>query len=356
MRKLDRYIVKTVAGSMFLVLVVVLSLDLLFGYIEELDDTEGGYSAIHALWYILMTLPRRIYDYLPLAAFIGCLIGMGALASSSELVVIRSAGVSLKRIVWAAMKPALALVVVGILLGEYVAPYFERIAQSQKVMARSGAANVAAATGLWHREDDSFMHFNAVQPDGMLVGISLFRYASKPSQHWLKEAVHARRAGYQGGHWILEDVVRTRLTPDGTERDELKTQRWDTELTPEVLSVLMVKPDNLSITGLYTYASYLNSEGLSADPYWMSFWKKTLQPVATAVLVLVAISFVFGPLRSVTMGFRVFTGIIVGLLFKYMQDLLGPMSTIYGFNPILATLVPILISAVLGGILIRRAG
>lgn len=353
MRKLDRYIVTTVAGSMLLVLVVVLSLDLLFGYIAELDDTEGDYQAFQALWYILLTLPRRIYDYLPLAAFIGCLIGMGALASSSELVVIRSAGVSLKRIIWAAMKPALALVVVGLLLGEYVAPQFEKLAQSQKVMAQSGDTNVAAATGFWHREEDSFMHFNAVQPDGTLVGVSLFSY---DQAHGLETAVHARRGTYDGSDWLLHDVVQTRLTEDRTERKTWDTLRWETELTPDVLSVLIVKPDNLAITGLYTYARYLNSQDLNADQYWMSFWKKSLQPLATAVLVLVAISFVFGPLRSVTMGFRVFTGIIVGLLFKYMQDLLGPMSTIYGFNPILATLVPILLSAILGAILIRRAG
>ncbi|QCF26336.1 LPS export ABC transporter permease LptG [Hydrocarboniclastica marina] len=352
MRKLDRYIVKTVAGAMALVLVVVLSLDLLFGYIAELDDTKGDYQALAALWYIVMTLPRRIYDYLPLAAFMGCLVGMGALASSSELVVIRAAGVSLKRIIWAAMKPALVLVVAGILLGEYVAPYFERLAQSDKVMAQSGSVNVAAADGFWHREEDSFMHFNAVQTDGSLVGISLFRY----DDQWLEEAIHARRGTYHGDHWVLHDVVRTRLTPEETQRDEEARYRWETDLTPEVLSVLIVKPDNLSISGLYTYGSYLDSQDLNADQYWMSFWKKVLQPVATSVLVLVAISFVFGPLRSVTMGFRVFTGIVVGLLFKYMQDLLGPMSTVFGFDPILATLTPIMISAILGAFLIRRAG
>lgn len=353
MRKLDRYIVTTVAGAMVLVLVVVLSLDLLFGYIAELDDTQGDYQALQALWYIILTLPRRIYDYLPLAAFIGCLTGMGALASSSELVVMRAAGISLKRIVWSAMKPALALVVVGLVLGEYVAPQFEKIAQSQKVMAQSGRVNVAAETGFWHREEDSFMHFNAVQPDGTLIGVSLFHYGG---EHWLEDALHAQRATYEDGNWLLHDVVRTRIALDGTERETAETLAWDTELTPEVLGVLIVKPDNLAITGLYTYATYLNSQGLNADQYWMSFWKKTLQPLATAVLVLVAISFVFGPLRSVTMGFRVFTGIVVGLLFKYMQDLLGPMSTIYGFDPILATLVPILASAVLGGVMIRRAG
>ena len=79
-------------------------------------------------------------------------------------------------------------------------------------------------------------------------------------------------------------------------------------------------------------------------------------PLGTAVMVLVAISFIFGPLRSVTMGFRVFTGLLVGLLFKYMQDFLGPMSLVYGFNPMLAVLVPIAVSAVAGGILMRRAG
>ncbi|KAA1173756.1 LPS export ABC transporter permease LptG [Marinobacter salinexigens] len=353
MRKIDGYVMRTVGGAMFLVMVVVLSLDLIFAFIGELEDTRNGYQTLEALWYVFLTLPRRIYDYLPLGAFMGCLVGLGSMASSSELTVIRAAGVSLKRIVWSAMKPALIVVMLGVVIGEYIAPPAERFAQSDKAVALGAGRNVAAASGVWHREGDIFIHLNAVQPNGVLHGVSLFRFND---QRELLSSSFASRAIYQGSYWQLENVRTTRIGEQGTEVVETPSQRWETGLSPSVLSVLIVKPENLSMSGLYTYASYLGEQDLDAAPYWLAFWKKTLMPLGTAVMVLVAISFIFGPLRSVTMGFRVFTGLMVGLLFKYMQDLLGPMSLVYGFNPVLAVFIPIAVNAVVGAILMRRAG
>lgn len=353
MRKIDGYVMRTVGGAMFLVMVVVLSLDLIFGFIAELEDTRNDYQTLEALWYVALTLPRRIYDYLPLGAFMGCLVGLGSMASSSELTVIRAAGVSLKRIVWSAMKPALVVVVLGVLIGEYVAPPAERLAQSEKAVALGAGSNVASATGVWHREGDVFIHLNAVQPNGVLHGVSLFRFNEERE---LLSSSFARRAIFQGDHWNLENVRTTRIEETGTKLVRDQSLRWETGLSPSVLSVLIVKPENLSMSGLFTYASYLEDQDLNASRYWLAFWKKTLMPLGTAVMVLVAISFIFGPLRSVTMGFRVFTGLLVGLLFKYMQDLLGPMSLVYGFNPMLAVLIPIAVNAVVGAILMRRAG
>lgn len=353
MRKVDRYVMRTVGGAMFLVMVVVLSLDLIFGFIAELDDARNDYQTLQALSYVFMTLPRRIYDFLPLGAFMGCLVGLGAMASSSELTVIRAAGVSIRRIVWSAMKPTLIVVVLGLLIGEYVAPPAERMAQSQKAVAQGAGQNIASASGVWHREGDVFMHLNAVQPNGVLHGVSLFRFNE---DRWMISATFAERAIHQGDHWLLQKVSTTSISEEETRQEKYQRVRWDTGLSPDVLSVLIVKPENLSMSGLYTYASYLDNQGLSSANYWLAFWKKTLMPLGTAVMVLVAISFVFGPLRSVTMGFRVFTGLIVGLLFKYMQDLLGPMSLVFGFNPVLAVLLPIAVSAVVGAMLMRRAG
>lgn len=353
MRKIDGYTMRTVGGAMFLVMVVVLSLDLIFAFIGELEDTRSEYDTLEALWYVLLTLPRRIYDYLPLGAFMGCLIGLGSMASSSELTVIRAAGVSLKRIVWSAMKPALVVVLLGVLIGEYVAPPAERYAQSQKAVALGAGKNVASAQGVWHREGNVFMHLNAVQPNGVLHGISLFRFSEDMQ---LESSSFAERGIYQGDYWSLEKVRTTHIEEDGTRLEKHQVLRWETGLSPQVLSVLIVKPENLSMSGLYTYASYLGEQDLNAANYWLAFWKKTLMPLGTAVMVLVAISFIFGPLRSVTMGFRVFTGLLVGLLFKYMQDLLGPMSVVYGFNPMLAVLIPIAVNAAVGAVLMRRAG
>jgi len=352
MRLLDGYIIRTVSASIVLVLMVVLALDFVFAYIAELDDARADYQALEALLFMLYTLPRRLYDFLPLAAFMGALIGLGQLANTSELVVIRAAGVSVGRIVWSAMKPTLAVVMIGLLVGDYVAPTTERIAQSNKTIARGGDA-AAAATGFWHREDDVFMRFSTVRPNGDLHGVSLFWF---DENHWLDRAVYAESAVYQEDHWLLQNVSVSSLTRVRVDQETMDTMRWEAELSPDVLSVLIVRPEHLPITGLYTYARYMESQDLNASDYWLAFWKKVMQPLATAAMVLLAISFVFGPLRSVTMGFRIFIGIIAGLAFKYTQDLLGPMSLVYGFNPILATAIPIVVAGVLGVLLLRRAG
>ncbi|OZG72510.1 LPS export ABC transporter permease LptG [Hahella sp. CCB-MM4] len=351
MRRLDRYIVSTVSSAMLLVLLVVLSLDLVFAFIAEMDELKNNYQVLQAIKYVGITIPRRIYDYLPLAAFIGSLVGLGVLANTSELTVMRAAGISVSRIVWSTMKPALAVVLLSLFIGEFIAPHTERIAQTQRALEQGAAESIASEQGIWHREGNIYMHFNAVEPKGVLHGVSLFEFNSA---HELVKSSFAKRALYQGDYWILQDLKETYIKDNETTRMDIVSRRWDTELSPAVLGVLIIKPEYLSIRGLYTYVNYLVAQELNANTYLMAFWKKVLQPVATGVLVLVAISFIFGPLRSVTMGFRVFCGIIVGLLFKYMQDLLGPASLVFGFNPILATLVPIIISGILGVILLKR--
>jgi lipopolysaccharide export system permease protein len=351
MRRIDRYIVSTVAASMLMVMAIVLSLDFLFAFIGEMDKLQNKYQLTDALLFILMTLPRRIYDYLPLGAFMGSLVGLGAMAKNSELIVIRAAGVSTGRIIISAMKPAVVVVCIGLVLGEFVSPYTEKIAQSQKAVMLGADSKVVSHKGLWHREGAVFMHFNAVEPNGVLHGISQHFYDKSKK---LTHSRFAKRAIYQREHWLLEGVTETKLLGNKTEVAYYPVQVWETELSPSVLSVLIVKPDNLSISGLYTYSEYLDEQDLSAAEYRIAFWKKVLQPISTGVLVLVAISFVFGPLRSVTMGFRVFSGVVVGLLFKYAQDLLGPSSLVFGFNPIYATIIPIAVCLLVGLWLLRR--
>ncbi len=353
MRRIDRYIVSTVASSMLLVMAVVLSLDFMFAYIGEMDELKSDYQVWEAFVFVLTTLPRRIYDYLPLGAFMGCLIGLGAFAKNSELVILRASGVSTLRIIFSVMKPAFAIVCFGMFLGEYVAPLTEKIAQSQRAVLQGAQANVAAQRGVWHREGDTFMHFNAVEPNGVLHGIALHQYDGGRN---LIASRFAKRGLYQRGEWVLQDLSETRFEGDRVLTSSRPFYVWETELTPSVLNVLIVKPENLSVSGLYTYSQYLQQQDLNASPYLLAFWKKLLQPLSTLALVLVAISFVFGPLRSVTMGFKVFCGVVVGLLFKYVQDLLGPTSLVFGFDPVLASLVPLLFCVMLGLILLRRAG
>ncbi|HDZ55972.1 MAG TPA: LPS export ABC transporter permease LptG [Pseudomonas xinjiangensis] len=353
MRQLDRYIGSSVLWSVLVVSLIVLGLDMLFAYIGELEDLEGEYDAVEALIYVVLTMPRRLYDLLPVAVLVGCLVGLGTLASNSELTVMRAAGVSVARIIGAVMKPLVFVMVGGVLLGEYAAPYSEGVAESRRAIA-VGSGEAIKSKGLWHREGNEFIHINAVQPDGMLRGITRYRF---DDERRLLEASFANRATVQGNDWLLQDVQFTRFLDSGnSEVGTLESLRWNAGLSPELLRVVLLEPDVLSLRGLWRYQNYLAEQELNNTAYWLSFWRKLLQPVTTATLVFVAISFIFGPLRSVTLGQRIFTGVLVGFSFRIVQDLLGPSSLVFGFSPLIAVVAPILVLVVMGILLMRRAG
>ncbi|CAN7474172.1 LPS export ABC transporter permease LptG [Pseudomonas sp. LjRoot71] len=353
MVKLDRYIGAQVFVAILGVLGIIVGLALLFAFIDELGDVEGGYSLLDASWYVLLTAPRRLYEMLPMAALIGCLIGLGSLASNSELTIMRAAGVSIGRIVWAVMKPMLVLMLVGVLIGEYLAPYTENQAQASRAMAQGGGEAQTAKRGLWHRQGQEYVHINAVQPNGVLFGVTRYRFDENKR---MLSASFARRAQYEGDHWQLEEVATTHFQERSSEVIKQDSERWDVELTPQLLGTVVLAPDALSITGLWGYIHYLAEQGLNNSQYWLSFWTKVLQPLVTAALVLMAISFIFGPLRSVTLGQRVFAGVLVGFVFRIAQDLLGPSSLVFGFSPLFAVLIPAGICALVGIWLLRRAG
>ncbi len=352
MRRLDRYVGKTVVTAILLVLAIIVGLDGIALFIDESDDISETYSFGQMALYVLLTLPGSLYEYIPFAALIGCMLGLGQLATSSELVVMRAAGVSIGRLTWLAMKPALLLAVLGFVLGEYLAPRTDQLAETQRAMAQNPGESFAGRHGVWNREGNTFLHFNAVQPRGGTVhGITLLQMDDKLR---MQSSLRARLATYHGDYWTMEDVVQTQFRSWETVREEHENLRWESGITPELLALVVVEPGQLTITDLYRYSRYLQQQGLDSEDYQLALWRKLLQPAAVGALVLVAISFIFGPLRDGTMGFRIFAGVIVGIVFQMSQDLLGPASMVFGFPPLYAALAPILLCLAAGLLLLSR--
>jgi len=351
MGKISLYVGRTVFLAILMVLVVVLSLDLIGTFIEEMGDLRGDYDLIEALMYILLRAPGRIYEYLPYASLIGCLAGLGILANASELVVMRAAGISVVRITWMVLKPVFIFIVLGLALGEYVTPYTDQLADSRRAVALGHQRALHTERGLWNREGDEFMYINAVQPDGVLHGITRYRF---DDQQHLQEASYAQSARHRNGDWREEGVSITRFTEEGTEVARYRERRWETALTPMLLNIIAMPPDGLSIRNLSYYIQYLEEQRLQSNEYRLAFWEKALQPLATISLVLIAISFIFGPLREVTMGQRIFTGVVFGIVFRLSQSLLGPSSLVFGFPPIIAVLIPIVVCFGIGFFLLSR--
>ena len=281
----DRYIGKSVLLAILAVLGIILGLATLFAFIDEMGSVSDTYTVMDVLSFVLLTAPRRMYDMLPMAALIGCLIGLGSLASNSELTIMRAAGVSIGRIVWAVMKPMLVLMVAGLLIGEYVAPATETMAQANRALAQGGGDAQSAKHGLWHRQGEEFIHINAVQPNGVLLGVTRYRFDKE--RHMLSSSF-AKRAQFDQDHWQLSDVATTVFHDRSTEVVKVPTERWDVLLSPQLLNTVVMAPDALSISGLWSYIHYLKEQGLNNGRYWLAFWVKVLQPLVTAALVLMA--------------------------------------------------------------------
>ena len=351
MNKITRYVSRTVFTAIALTLLVFLALDFIFGLISQLESVTEHYTAFEAFKYMLFTMPRRLYDYIPYSCLIGCLAGLGLLASSSELVIIRAAGVSVKRIAWMTLRPALVFILVALMLGEFVAPYSEQMADNRRHFLRYNGEQ-KAPQNMWNREGSEFMYVNAVLPNGVVYGLTRYHFND---QHQLESASFTRQATYQENYWQEEDVSITYLDEDAIHTEVIPARRWETNLTPNLFNILVVAPEDISLRNLHYYTNYLEKQNLTAGNYSLAFWQKILQPLATASLVLVAISFIFGPLRSVTMGQRIFTGVVFGIVFVLLQRLLGATSLVFGFPPSVAVMIPIVLCMTMGIYLLNRA-
>ena len=356
MKRLDRLVRNSMIQATAGAIIVIASLDMTFSLIDQIRDTNAGYATFDALVFVLWTVPASIYELLPFAALGGALIGLGVLASSNELVVMQSAGVSVGRIVYAVLKPTLAIMLLGLLLAEYIAPPLEREAQSNRAVLRSAGGTADFAQGAWYKTGDEFVHINAISPDGAaLIGVSRYR---TDGGRQLLAASFAESAEYVADaaepYWRLREVRESLLDGDRVATAGYNEQEWRVDLPPDLLGVLLVEPDQQSISGLYRMARFLAAEGLDSAPHFLAFWKKLLQPLATLALVLVAVFFVFGPLREATMGYRVFVALAVGLIFTIAQRIAEPVTLLFGLSPLLAAATPILLCAILGWSLLRR--
>ncbi len=353
MKVIDRYIVRTVISDTLSVLIALILLSSLFAFMDEAGDIgKGDYQLADALNFIILQVPARIYEYFPVSALIGGLIGIGQLASHSEIIVMRASGVSLKAISVAVLKGTISLMILVFLIGEFVSPTSSQLARQMQTSLISGGNLVKSSQGVWVKEDNNYVHIRIILPDGQLEGITRFQFLDKQLQTML----FAQTGRYQGdGKWLLKGVQQTFVSIDSVSSTRADFMYWETKLSPDKLGVVSLKPEDLNLQGLRDYNKYLIENGLDARRYQLAFWKKILQPLAVAVMMFLALSFISGPLRTVTVGARVVMGILVGFLFNMLSKVFGPVILVYDMPVILAASLPIILFGIIASVMLNKA-
>lgn len=352
MKLLDRYIGKTVLISTLVVMVVLLALFAFVSFAGELDKVgRGDYDASLAMQYTLLLLPRLAYQLFPIVVLLGAIIGLGTLASQSELIVVRAAGVSLNRIIWTVMKVGLLLLTLMLLVGEFVAPAAEFKAQSLRAEAISGQASFRSDKGLWARDGNSVIHIRDLISSDQVGRVSVYDF---DDNNRLQTVTTAGKASYEGDAWLLDQVLRSSVSEEGVKTSRLETQTWQSLLNPELVGVVTVKPDYLSAPGLYRYIEYLTDNRLDSNQYMLALWKKAVMPLTTLVMIFLAVPFVFGPLRSVGVGQRIFVGTLFGIGYFLADQTTGHLGLVYGLPPLMSVLVAPVLFFVIAAYMFKR--
>jgi lipopolysaccharide export system permease protein len=351
---LDRYIVRTILGFVFLVMGVVLILGALFVFIDQQDDIGvGHYTAIEALWYTLLNLPQQAFELLPITVLIGSLLGLGSLARGSELTVVRSTGISIVRLAGAALIAGVILLGVEVLLGEYLAPPLQVAAREEKAFAKYSNISFGGGGAAWVRDGNLILNVARQSGQRQFGSMQIFELSGDHRLLALGHAVNATAGADK--KWLLGDYTESRFTDDSVQAKAPGQRLLQSNVTAGFLGLAAQDPNTLTNRDLWKLIQYSRENSLEVSRYVFAFWSRIARTVAIVFAVLLAIPFVLGPLRSSGAGTRTLMGLLLGICFFLLQRLIESGTVVFDLNPLVLAWIPTAMLGMVTLLLLARA-
>lgn len=339
MKVYQRYFAKEIYAAVTLVLVAFLLLFAFFDLIHEMEDLgRGDYQLQHALLYVLLTLPGRVYELAPIAVLIGTLYALTLLARHSEITVLRASGLSTARILTELTRLGLLFVGLTFVFGEFVAPPAERVAQQLRLKALSSVVAQEFRSGLWIKDESSFVNVRTVLPDTRLQGVRIYEFDKNQVLRSISEAAEGEYL--PPDKWRLTGVVQTVIGQDRATVRRLPEAEWRSALNPDILGVLLVVPERMSVANLYRYIRHLKENQVKTQRYEIALWKKLIYPLAALVMMALAVPFAYLQDRMGAVSVKVFAGIMLGIAFHMLNGLFSNLGIINSWPPFFSAITP----------------
>ncbi len=351
MKILDRYLGRAVISGTLLTMAVLLPLIAFFLLADEVNELGEGYGFVDALAVAGLGLPRYTYQLFPIATLIGSLVGLGSLASHSELVAMRATGMSIARILFAALKAGMVLALLALALGEFVAPRTEQAAVQWRNDIKSGQVTMRTPQGLWARDGESYISIGEILPGASLRDIHIYEI---DSDRHLILATHADKAHYSEGQWLLSGISRSRISDSGVESQPLASTAWSSLLSPSLLRLVVVEPQALPVWDLARYVRHMTANGQDSGRYLTEMWTKITQPFLILTMILLSIPILFGSARSTGLGIRLFFGIMLGMAYYLVSRGFYFLAIYYGLAAWLAAILPLALFSLAAIGILRR--
>lgn len=339
MRIYRRYLAREVSAAILLVLAGFLAL---FGFFDTITEVKnvgvGTYQLHHAVAFVLLKMPGRIYELMPIAVLIGTLYALSTMARHSEITVFRVSGLSTGSLLLGLLQVAVFCALITFLIGEVVAPPAERAAQRLRLSQKGQTVGQDLRSGLWVKDERSFINVKVVLPDTRLRGIRIYDFDDSAK---LRSVTDALEGSYiPPASWRLSGVVRTNLRDDRAEVIQLPDQEWHSALNPDILAVLMVAPERMSLLHLSAYVKHLAENNQKTQRYDIALWKKVIYPLAALVMVALALPFGYTHNRVSGVSLKIFSGVMIGVFFYMLNGLFSSLGAINSWSPVVSAIAP----------------
>ena len=350
---IDRYIGRNTLQGFFLVLSLLVAL---FSFMEILiqikDIGKGSFQMPDAFGFVVLTIPKRVVDLMPVAALLGSIVALGLLADHQELTAMQAAGISVQRIALSVLGTSVVLMLAAIIMAEFVAPPLDQMARIQRSRAIYGNAMMMSKEGFWVRHGTAFVHVGRSLSSERAADIEVYELDESSR---LRQFISAAEAVILSGqNWQLRGIQAKTFSGDAVSAQSMDEYRLTSFLTPGQMALLQLPPDSLSLSDLWSYIRSLDERAQNSKAYALAFWQKICLPVSTGVMVLLSLTFIFGSTRTRNASQRIFAGMLTGVVFHLANQILGHLGLILNIPPILTTLVPVGFILALALRLLRR--
>ena len=337
---LQRYMTRNLMWTTLLALFVLISLFSFFTLIDQLEDTRGSYGTLEALVYVVLTMPRIAYELFPIAAVIGSMTVLGLMSRTNELEIIMTSGVSRFSLVLLMAKSSFFLVIFAVLIGEVLAPVSEERAQTLRSLALSENITLKTKYGFWIRDGNSYVNIRRVLSGNRIEDIYFYEFDNEYS---LRSSFHADSAEYSDGQWMMQNINESLVSDKKVESRNFNKAAWDSLINPDIINVVTVKPQYLTMLGLANYINYLKQNAQDPQFYEQALWVKLVKPFSIIAMILLAIPLVQAGSSKMAVGQRVFIGTMAGIVFHISNQISQNLGVVYQIPAVISVTAPTLI-------------
>ncbi len=341
MKILNEYLTRELVNSILLVMFALLAMFSFFDLIQQLESVgKGSYGIDKILFFVLLSAPGHVYEVVPVAVLVGSMYALGLLARSSELVIMRTSGVSMTDFAISLLKTGLMFTLLTLVVGELITPYTEKTAQRLRMKATDSVVAQDFRSGLWVKDANNFVNVEEVMPDSSLNNIHIYEF---DQSFKLKSITNAKEGIFNGHDWILSSVVQTQLGAQNNTTEFLPKAQWKSVIKPELLNILLVSPEKMSLWNLYSYIHHLSSNKQKTTRHEIALWSKLVYPMACLIMIVLALPFGFLRQREDGASMKIFAGIMLGVSYQVLNRLFGHIGLLNDWSAIFSAVTPTLL-------------